>query len=230
MVGAQNITNEQAFQICEYLLWADLHEVELKVPFTYGDVHHCFGLQKAFDQYYNYVDASLQQLGATQFKQYLHDHIRSVAQDLNYNLSMHYQMHNAKADRSVRPAEQHRNNVDNQPRYVFLMADEMNIDLFLSAVMQGSNKTNAVEGAHNQHHKEHARHVIPSSTLFFELVERDDDLYVEGYFNDEPLHLGGCHHIHSCTAANFAHFLNTTIAYTNVTAACQLTNGTSSSF
>jgi hypothetical protein len=130
---------------------------------------------KSIDKYVNYVDEQLGNIASNQFKQYLRDHILSVAGELDYNLTMHYKKHSEKSLSATRPEERHRNNVENQPRYVFLMSEDVNIDLFLSAVI-------------DKHHRHeitgHQRTVIPSSTLFFELIEDGDKLLVEGFFND----------------------------------------------
>lgn len=130
---------------------------------------------------------------------------------------MHYILHSAKSLSASRASERHRNNVETQPRYVFLMAEDVNIDLFLSGV---------VDKHHRHEINGHQRTVIPSSTLFFELIENGDDLLVEAFFNDQPLHLGGCEHVRNCTFSKFATFLNETIAYPDVAQACQITNST----
>jgi len=100
------------------------------------------------------------------------------------------------------------------------MSEETNIDLMLSSVLQKDHR--------DEFYSHHQRTVVPSSTLFFELIEDGDDLNVEAFFNDEPLRLGGCHHHKNCKAAEFAKFLNESIAYPSTKQACQISNETSS--
>lgn len=65
------------------------------------------------------------------------------------------------------------------------------------------------------------RTVLPSSTLFFELIEEGDKLLIEAFFNDQPVHLKGCLSIKGCGASEFAASLSAGIAYTDVAKACQ---------
>lgn len=97
------------------------------------------------------------------------------------------------------------------------MSEDINLDLIITSV------TNA---SHSSELYRHQRRVIPSSTLFFELIEEGDDLLVEAFFNDQPLHLGGCEHKKGCAASDFADFLNKTIAYPDTSKACQISNST----
>jgi hypothetical protein len=59
LINKQNITREEAINLCEYVHWADLHEVELNVTLTREDVHHCHGLISAIDKYLGHVDKQL---------------------------------------------------------------------------------------------------------------------------------------------------------------------------
>jgi hypothetical protein len=65
------------------------------------------------DKFNVHVDKKLNHLASAQFMNYLHDHILSVAKDLDYNMTMHYKKHSKTGEDSVRPSEKHRNNIDN---------------------------------------------------------------------------------------------------------------------
>jgi len=94
----------------------------------------------AVDKFVVHVDQKLDHLASAQFMNYLHDHILSIAKDLDYNMTMHYKKHSKRSNENIRPSEKHRNNVENQPRYVFLMAEDKNINLFLAAIMENHHK------------------------------------------------------------------------------------------
>jgi len=104
LIGKENITREEALDLCEYVHWADLHEVELNVTLTREDVHHCHGLLIAVDKYISHVDKKLNQIATNYFRTYLHDHIKSVAEDLDYNLTLHYKDYAAKDQDNVSPS------------------------------------------------------------------------------------------------------------------------------
>jgi hypothetical protein len=112
MIGQANVTRSEAIDLCEYIHWADLHEISLNITASHDDVHNCHGLLKSVDKYVNYVDEKLGNIASNQFKQYLHDHILSVAKELDYNLTMHYIKNSQKSLEASRTSERHRNNVE----------------------------------------------------------------------------------------------------------------------
>ena len=93
------------------------------------------------------------------------------------------------------------------------MAGNQNLNFFLSSVI----------GKHHLYTFSHLiRPVVPSSTLFFEVVQDNaGDNYVEAYFNDEPLPLGGCQPLQPCKVEYFVNYLKSIIAFDDVSKACQ---------
>lgn len=68
MMGQASVTRSEAVDLCEYINWADLHEVELTISATQDDFKNCAGLLTAVDEYVNFVDEQLGNLGSNQFK------------------------------------------------------------------------------------------------------------------------------------------------------------------
>ena len=66
----------------------------------------------------------MKHIGSNEFRQYLHDHILSVSKELNYIQSMHYTKNSNTYHAYDRVSYSHPNNVNSQPRYVFLMAED----------------------------------------------------------------------------------------------------------
>jgi hypothetical protein len=54
----------EAVEMCQYLQWADLHNIKLTVPYTQDDLDQCSGLDVAMFEYFNFVDESLNHIAA----------------------------------------------------------------------------------------------------------------------------------------------------------------------
>lgn len=89
--------------MCQYLSWADLHNVFLTISFDQTDLDTCKNLDKVLINYAQFVDSKLNHLSSTQFMQYLHDHIQSVSGSIDYKNSLHYKKYQLRNDLSRRP-------------------------------------------------------------------------------------------------------------------------------
>jgi len=62
----------------------------------------------------------------------------------------------------------------------------------------------------------------PSSSLVVELsVDKTGALNVQGFFNDQPVKLGGCASVDPCPAASFVNYLGSVAKINDVSAACK---------
>eukprot|EP00349_Pseudokeronopsis_sp_Brazil_P003725 CAMPEP_0202959266 /NCGR_PEP_ID=MMETSP1396-20130829/3500_1 /ASSEMBLY_ACC=CAM_ASM_000872 /TAXON_ID= /ORGANISM="Pseudokeronopsis sp., Strain Brazil" /LENGTH=201 /DNA_ID=CAMNT_0049677755 /DNA_START=704 /DNA_END=1309 /DNA_ORIENTATION=+ len=196
--------------MCQYLSWADLHNVALTISYTASDLSECSRLNDVLNAYILDVDKSLNYLASAELLVYLKDHISTVGGSLNYEESLHFkkfQLPNLKLNRKEMVSA---TNADEQPVYVFLMTEHPNMNQFLDAVI-------------NQDYKGEIESSIPSSTLFFNLMEKDGSMQIEGRFNDEPIVLGGCEDT-LCSLDSFVQFLSGQIHYDDVKAACSSTS------
>lgn len=64
MIGQASVKRSEALALCEYIHWADLHGVELNIAASQDDVQNCAGLLIAADDYVNFVDEQLGNIGS----------------------------------------------------------------------------------------------------------------------------------------------------------------------
>jgi hypothetical protein len=148
----------EATEMCQYLQWADLHNVELTINFTQNDLHECSHLDTVLIKYDQHIDQQLDLLSSTEFLQYLHDHLQSVSGTIEYSASSHFKKYQLKHLLSKRPEYLHASNAATQPNYVFLMTEPNNMKLFLAALTPASIKETSTQ---------HTESSVPSSTLIF---------------------------------------------------------------
>mmetsp|Transcript_30662 Transcript_30662/g.22731 ORF Transcript_30662/g.22731 Transcript_30662/m.22731 type:complete len:123 (+) Transcript_30662:730-1098(+) len=121
--------------MCQYLSWADLHNVALTISYTASDLSECSRLNDVLNAYILDVDKSLNYLASAELLVYLRDHISTVGGSLNYEESLHFkkfQLPNLKLNRKEMVSA---TNADEQPVYVFLMTEHPNMNQFLDAVI-----------------------------------------------------------------------------------------------
>jgi len=167
---------DEAVQMCEYMAWADLHNIELTVEYVQEDLDNCWGLEGEILSYYNSVDEKLSYLASTEFLTYLRDHLTSVTGLSTYESTLHYKKHFKDHFLSQKPERLTATNANTQPYYVFLMSESANLHMIVSALTPSS------KGVY-----EHINFAtVPSSTLIFEVVQQADNSssIVNALFND----------------------------------------------
>lgn len=131
---------------------------------------------------------------------------------MSYEETQFYRLNSQKANEAVSADEKLRNNVDKKPAFFVMVASDLNIRLILSGLMGKQNAANS--------------HLLltasaASSSLILELVvDTAGKLKVEGYFNDQPVQLGGCQ-AGPCDAATFLGYLESATKINDVAAACK---------
>lgn len=87
------------------------------------------------------------------------------------------------------------------------MTEPNNMKLFLSAL------TTSVSS--------YSDSSVPSSTLFFHIVENSGKTYIEAFFNDVAVPLGTCAEGAACELAGFVSWLAANIKVTDVVGTCK---------
>eukprot|EP00350_Pseudokeronopsis_sp_OXSARD2_P000638 CAMPEP_0170541408 /NCGR_PEP_ID=MMETSP0211-20121228/1145_1 /TAXON_ID=311385 /ORGANISM="Pseudokeronopsis sp., Strain OXSARD2" /LENGTH=266 /DNA_ID=CAMNT_0010844119 /DNA_START=542 /DNA_END=1342 /DNA_ORIENTATION=- len=209
MFEVASVDAKEATKMCQYLQWADLHNVALTLDAKASDLSECNRLDEVLLAFVVDVDRSLSYLGASDFLSYLNDHLSTVSGTLDFRSSFHFKKFQEQNERTGRLEDLTATNAGEQPEYVFLMTEDANMKLFLSAVSSEGMNHEAISSAS-----------IPSSTLIFNLMRNGlEELQVEALFNDEPLILGGCDSS-PCNLSTFKSFLREQIYYDDVEGAC----------
>lgn len=71
--GVQSADTKTAISYCQYLKWADLHNVALSFDFTVDDISQCDAIVTLQNQFYADQDQKLGYLAANQFLKLTHD-------------------------------------------------------------------------------------------------------------------------------------------------------------
>jgi hypothetical protein len=100
---------------------------------------------------------------------------------MEYTDTVHYKKNLLKQKNEKRPHMKQAVS-DEQPKYMFLMTEPFNMKMLLAALMPVTMRS--------QYYHWYAP-TLPSSTLFFEVVENTDGSYVLNLlFNDKPVPVG----------------------------------------
>jgi len=215
MFGYCGIGLAEAVEMCQYLQWADLHNVELQFTYTQDDLDECQGLDVAMIEYFNIVDESLQFIASTQFRKYISDHMKSAMGAMSYEETVH-------SKKQVAAARSNRLDLEAsnmKPEYVFFMTSHVNMKMMLNALIPSDIQ-------HAFFHQVGSA-PVPSSTLIFTSTlqqtaeENGSGMYIEAKFNDEIVPLGGCANTYTpCKLEDFVSWLEDSIKIPDVLAFC----------
>jgi len=150
------------------------------------------------------VNSKLNNLATTEFTQYLHDQLATVEGSLNFTDSMHYKKF--LLSRVQDPRLEYRLRADANgftPDYYFLMTNDVNIKLFLAVITSADALGNFNETTTS---------AVPSSTLIFNVYQDESGVnFVQAYFNDLVVPLGGCSSADACQVTDFVNWLGSGI-------------------
>ncbi|CDW80158.1 histidine acid phosphatase family protein [Stylonychia lemnae] len=217
--GQTTLDLKTALDFCQYIKWADLHNVVLSFDFTSDDVSKCDGLNTQQNNFFVTQDQALNFIASNQFLTQTHDHIKTELGKLDYKETHFYKLNAQKEEHAVSNDEKLRNNVDQKPNYFVMVASDVNVRLILSG-LQGKTSADQSNLLKSDTH--------PASLLMLELVlDKTGKLMVEAQFNDADIQLGGCSAPGPCDAQTFLTYLEKQIALVaDVSKACALPSQT----
>lgn len=179
------------YSACQYLLWADLHSIDLTVDYTEEDLTTCNQIMSDAAKVYVDTNFKLNNLAANEFLQKVHDYIQTATGAQYYKESLHYKLlteRYRKHDRLM-AEEMNANNANHMPDYIFYATTDINLQMFMSA-LAGKDNVRAIPALQE--------HIVPSSSLILEVTEQDGKFIVEATLNDQKLPLAACDNENPC--------------------------------
>lgn len=212
MFGYRGVDFQQAVQMCQYLEWADLHNVDLDITYSSDDLSQCSALESAYYKYVVLVDDNLSSLGAMEFMKYLHDNLATYVGQMQFQDSLHFKKHLEKRSQNLRPEMKLTDAEANPLNYYFLMTEQVNMKMFLAALTPQDLRSQYYHWSTPS---------IPSSTLIFEVVDNSGDITLNALFNDQYIPIYGCESGQNCKVQDVLDALNKQILITDVPTACK---------
>jgi hypothetical protein len=184
-----------ALNFCYYLQWADLNEIDLSIALQASDLTQCQSLIESYTQNTITVDQSIAYIASQTFLAQLRDKIKAATGLMDYKKTKFYLKHASKS--SDRGDEAHANNADDKPSFFLYVTEEINVRLLVSGLVGKKTGLQAFIGAGSQ----------PSSNLIVELYLDSGKFFVDAFYNDEQIQLGGCSTM-ACDTTTFLAFLD----------------------
>ena len=88
--GLETIDINSARDVCKYIMWADLHDVQLSVQITNDDLQSCDSLLASITKFYTDINKDLNFIGAIEFSNHTRDYINALVGDTHFHNTFFY--------------------------------------------------------------------------------------------------------------------------------------------
>ena len=107
---------------CEYLTWADYHDIDLTFTYLQSDIDSCNALAISYYNFVLDVDESLNYLAANQFLRKLLDQLKTLTGNLNFKETFFFQNYRQRND-EAHTLDATLGAAADQPRFYFYVTE-----------------------------------------------------------------------------------------------------------